>query len=225
MPPGLDALGLGETADVFGRRGVELDDALGVTGTDRELLHVDIGGVQQRAAIGHRHGGDRARHVLGAQRGAFEWVDRDIDFRTGVHALDLLADEEHRRLVALTFADHDGALDRQCVERAAHRVDGGLVGWLLLPVLHATAADDTAARSVTRTISSVRMRSSNACGGTEIWVDIGSLLLETFGTEISVRINSQRVQFVRDVLSFERALSGKPLFHAFRVGCSSSSRS
>src|SRR6202163_2830577 len=33
-------------------------------------------------------------------------------------------------------------------------------------------AADTAARSVTRTISSVRMRSSNSCGGTEIWVDI-----------------------------------------------------
>ena len=37
-------------------------------------------------------------------------------------------------------------------------------------------AADTAARSVTRTISSVRMRSSNSCGGTEIWVDIGELL-------------------------------------------------
>src|SRR5258707_3323086 len=37
-------------------------------------------------------------------------------------------------------------------------------------------AADTAARSVTRTISSVRMRSSNSCGGTEIWVDISKLL-------------------------------------------------
>src|SRR6201994_270393 len=37
-------------------------------------------------------------------------------------------------------------------------------------------AADTAARSVTRTSSSVRMRSSNSCGGTEIWVDIGVLL-------------------------------------------------
>src|SRR5471032_1828338 len=37
-------------------------------------------------------------------------------------------------------------------------------------------AADTAARSVTRTISSVRIRSSNSCGGTEIWVDIGTLL-------------------------------------------------
>src|SRR5215475_3756891 len=36
-------------------------------------------------------------------------------------------------------------------------------------------AADTAARSVTRTISSVRMRSSSNCGGTEIWVDIGAL--------------------------------------------------
>src|SRR6185312_14936050 len=37
-------------------------------------------------------------------------------------------------------------------------------------------AADTAARSVTRTSSSVRMRSSINCGGTEIWVDIGALL-------------------------------------------------
>src|ERR1700716_2752320 len=36
-------------------------------------------------------------------------------------------------------------------------------------------AADTAARSVTRTISRVRMRSSNSCGGTEIWVVIGEL--------------------------------------------------
>src|SRR5262245_34727399 len=35
-------------------------------------------------------------------------------------------------------------------------------------------AADTAARSVTRTISSVRMRSSNSCGGTEICVDISN---------------------------------------------------
>src|ERR1700732_3158451 len=38
-------------------------------------------------------------------------------------------------------------------------------------------AADTAARSVTRTISSVRIRSSSICGGTEIWVDIGELLV------------------------------------------------
>ncbi len=130
---GIDALGLGEPADVVGRRRVEFDDALLVAGADRDLLHVDVGRVQQRAAIGHRHGRDRARHVLGAQRGAFERIDGDIDLRAGVDA-DLLADEQHRRLVALALADHDGAFDRQLVEFAAHRVDRGLVGRLLLAV-------------------------------------------------------------------------------------------
>ena len=129
----LDALGFGETADVVGRRCVEFDDALGIARTDRDLLHVDVGRMQQRAAIGHRHGRDRARHVLGAQRGAFERVDGDVDLGAGVQA-DLLADEEHRRLVALALADHDGALDRQPVELAAHRIDRGLVGALLVAV-------------------------------------------------------------------------------------------
>ena len=87
--------------------------------------------MQQRAAIGHRHRRDRAGHVLGAQRGAFERIDRDIDLRPGVEP-DLLADEQHRRLVALALADHDGAFDRQLVEFAAHRIDGGLVGRLFL---------------------------------------------------------------------------------------------
>jgi class 3 adenylate cyclase len=55
------------------------------------------------------------------------------DLRAGVHA-DLLANEQHRRLVALAFADHNGALDRQLVELAPHRVDRGLVGLFLLAV-------------------------------------------------------------------------------------------
>ena len=77
----LHALGLGEIADVlFGRR-VEIDDALRIAGADRDLVHVDVGRVQQRAALGHGHGGDRARHVLGAQRRAFERIDRDVDLR------------------------------------------------------------------------------------------------------------------------------------------------
>ena len=49
-----------------------------------------------------------------------------------VPVADLLADEEHRRLVALALADHDGAVDRQPVELAAHGVDRRLVGRLLV---------------------------------------------------------------------------------------------
>ena len=40
---------------------------------------------------------------------------------------DLLADEEHRRLVALALADHDRAVDIDGVELPAHRLDRGLI--------------------------------------------------------------------------------------------------
>jgi hypothetical protein len=45
---------------------------------------------------------------------------------------DLLADEQHRRLVALALADHHRAVDRQLVELAPHGVDRRLVGGLLV---------------------------------------------------------------------------------------------
>ena len=48
---------------------------------------------------------------------------------TGGRAVaDLLAVVEHRRLVLLPLADHDGAVHRDRVEDVAHRVDRGLVG-------------------------------------------------------------------------------------------------
>jgi hypothetical protein len=37
---------------------------------------------------------------------------RDIDFRPGSGA-DLLADEQHRRLIHLALADHNRAVDRK----------------------------------------------------------------------------------------------------------------
>ena len=47
---------------------------------------------------------------------------------------DLLADEQHRRLVDLPLADHHGAVDRQLVELAPHGIDRGLIGGLVLAV-------------------------------------------------------------------------------------------
>jgi hypothetical protein len=122
-----------EPPDIVRRARIELDYAFLKTGADRDFLHVDVGRVQQRATIGHRHRGDCTRHVLGAKRGAFQRVDSDVDLRSGFEP-DLLADEQHRRLVALALADHDGAIDRQLVELAPHRVDRGLVGGLLVAV-------------------------------------------------------------------------------------------
>ena len=45
-----------------------------------------------------------------------------------VAVADLLADVEHRRLVALTLADDDAPTDVHVAKRAAHRLDGGAVG-------------------------------------------------------------------------------------------------
>jgi hypothetical protein len=128
----LDAFGLGQPDDVFFRRRVEVDGALRIAGADGDLVHVAVGRVQQRTAIGHRDCGDRARHVLGAQGRAFERIDRNVDLGS-VLVADLLANEQHWRLVDLALADHHRAVDRQFVQLATHGVDRGLVGGLLLP--------------------------------------------------------------------------------------------
>ncbi len=101
---GLHALGLGERDDVLVGGRVEIDHAGRIARADRDLLHIDVGRVQQRAALGHGHDGDGAGHVLGAERGALERIDGDVDLGALLVA-DLLADEQHRRLVALALAD------------------------------------------------------------------------------------------------------------------------
>ena len=55
---------------------------------------------------------------------------------------DLLADVEHRRLVALAFADDDGAVDRHGVQHSPHRLDGGLVGLVAVALAHRVRAGD-----------------------------------------------------------------------------------
>ena len=127
----LHAFGFGEPADVLLGRRIEIDQADGIAGTDRNLLHVNVRRVEQRAAFGHRHRGDGARHVLGAQRRAFERIDGDIDPRA-VLVPDRLADEQHGRLVSLALSDHDRAVDRELVELPPHGVDCRLIGRLLV---------------------------------------------------------------------------------------------
>ena len=124
---GLHALGLGERDDVLVGGRVEIDDAGRIARADRDLLHIDVGRVQQRAALGHGHDGDGAGHVLGAKRGAFQRIDGDIDLGA-LLVPDFLADEQHGRFVALALADAHDAVDRQLVQLAAHGIDRGLVG-------------------------------------------------------------------------------------------------
>ena len=55
---------------------------------------------------------------------------------------DLLADVEHRRLVALAFADDDRAVDRHRVHHAAHRFDGDLIRPVAIALPHRVRAGD-----------------------------------------------------------------------------------
>src|SRR3546814_14298013 len=71
--------------------------------------------------------------LLGGDRGAFERIERDIDLRPlARRRAHFLTDIEHRRLVALALADHDGAVHVEAVERLAHCLDGGGVGGLFI---------------------------------------------------------------------------------------------
>ena len=77
-----------------------------------------------------------------------------------VAVADLLADVEHRRLVALALADDDAAADVQVAEGAAHRLGGGAVGAVAVAEADEAAATASAAASVTRTTSSARFLST-----------------------------------------------------------------
>ena len=78
--------------------------------------------------------GDDRQRVLaagGREAGAVDRVDGDVAGRSATVA-DVLAVEEHGRLVLLALADHDEAVEVDCGEEGAHRVDGGLVGAVLV---------------------------------------------------------------------------------------------
>ena len=118
---------LGDGVHVFGGRGVEVDGSCGDVRPDGDLVHVDIGGVQKRSPRPHRDHREGIGHGLGAEGGAFERVEGDIDLLalSGAHAL---ADIEHRGLVALALADDHPAPDVEAVELGPHGIDRGLVG-------------------------------------------------------------------------------------------------
>src|SRR5690606_35489374 len=54
-----------------------------------------------------------------------------------------LADIEHRRVIALAFADDDTAFDGQSIERGTHGVDGGLVGGALIAAAYQPRGGDS----------------------------------------------------------------------------------
>ncbi len=71
---------------------VEIDEVIGQPAADRDLVHIDVGGVEEMPGIGHRDHGERVGAALGGDRGAFERVEGDID-RRAVAGADLFADD------------------------------------------------------------------------------------------------------------------------------------
>src|SRR3546814_9820624 len=112
---------------------VETDDTRRIACTNRKLVHIDVGGVEQAAFFGDREHRERVGPRLGGDRRAFERVDGDVDLGPLAGRIaDLFADIEHRRLVALALADDDRAVHIEGVERGAHRLDRGGVGGLFV---------------------------------------------------------------------------------------------
>jgi hypothetical protein len=131
------ALGLRDRVQVGLHRGVEVDDVTGLR-THRDLVHVDAGArVEHGAALGER---DHRDGVVAPERGerrAVDRVDRDVAGRAA--GADLLAVEQHGRLVLLALTDHHHALHRHGVEHEAHGVDRGAVGAVLVAPTQPTA--------------------------------------------------------------------------------------
>src|SRR6186713_909133 len=113
---------------------------------DDQLLHVEIRRVQQTALGGGGEHGDRIRCAGRAQVGAFERIDGDVDLRQVAHPMrrlaDALADVEHRRFVTLALADDDGAVDRDLIERLAHRLDRDAIRPVPVALPHRVRAGD-----------------------------------------------------------------------------------
>ena len=101
-------LRLGDALEVLGRRRVDVD-RVGRLGPDGDLVHVQRRAREEhRPALGDGDDGDRVRHPERREPRPLERVDGDVDLGPDAVA-DLLAVEEHRRLVLLALADDDDA--------------------------------------------------------------------------------------------------------------------
>ena len=116
---------------------------------DDDLVHVDVGRVQESAAL---RGGEHGDGVVRAERAevrAFQGVNGDVNVWEvfGVRVLvearaDLLADEEHGCFVALALADDDATAHRHGVHLLAHRLDRDVVGVLAVALTHRPRGGD-----------------------------------------------------------------------------------
>ena len=151
-------LGLGELGQCDGWGVVQIDQLVRQPVADGDLVHVGVRRCEEAAFLRHREHGKRVGAAGGANGGAFEWVESDIE-AGALACAHGLADIEHRRLVPLALADHHRAGDIERVQAAPHGVDGGLIGGFLVAAANQPGCGRGAAASVTRTASNARLRS------------------------------------------------------------------
>src|SRR3954447_18593393 len=109
---------LGDAEDVVGHRFAEIDRRP-CQRTDRELAHVHIRQGLQGARLTDRDHRHRSAAAAGDHSTPFQRVERQVDLLAA--GSNPLARGETLRLVA-AGPDHDSAVDRQLLERRAHRL-------------------------------------------------------------------------------------------------------
>jgi hypothetical protein len=86
--------------------------------------------VKQVATVAHGEHCQSVGTTGRAYRRALQRIESDVDLRSA--GADLFANVEHRRLVALAFANDNRAIDAQTIEGLAHGVHRRLVSGLFI---------------------------------------------------------------------------------------------
>jgi hypothetical protein len=123
---------LRQDLQVFSGGVADVNLALGRRGS-RQLVHVEVGSVEQAPSLAGGQNGHGTVLGVGAEIGSLAGIDGKI--HTGAHAAaDLLTDVQHRRLVTLSLADDDPTLHGDLPHAQTHGLDSRLVSLVLFTV-------------------------------------------------------------------------------------------
>ena len=118
-----------EDIDVLSGALADINLAFGSRGCG-QLLHVEVGSVEQAASLRSCQHSHRAALAVGTEIGALAGINREIHSRAGSTA-NFLADVKHRSFVTLTLTDHDSALHIDLAHALAHGLDSSRVSFIL----------------------------------------------------------------------------------------------
>ena len=118
----------GDGCHIFGRCLVQIDNAVGIARAHGQLVHINIGGIEQIAMLGHRQHRECIRPGFRCNRRALERIERDIDlWSCADRRTDFFADIQHRRFVTFALTDDHRAIHIELIERRAHGFDRSMI--------------------------------------------------------------------------------------------------